>query len=507
MMQRAEEARKARGEKTKRQRRELQRAHDRFFERIAEDKIGKEVSEIVGDLKAELASLPPKISPVEAAGRVQTAETSAHSKLMELRQSLTIEVSPDLGLTKAQRRDQAAYEAKMVELEHEVFRPAEEVVTTVAVQTLQKLDIALEMEERVQSLVSGIAGDARCQMDEAIRLTEASVSRIEEGATELLERVKAEADEAVHRLESDLRVQLEQHLDAEQIATVRYELTRAVLDNTKEASRRLHHLCAQLGGIQWEEVQGEQAISSLDTTAALEEALLGLEEEAEGNLELVQLGMALETIDHEWRSSVNGIRRSLRRLRKWGKANVQLDALVNEIDGNFTHLDGYLKLFTPLQRRLYRRKIPISGEAIALYLERLFKDRLVGSEIKLEATKSFGSSTVVAFPSVLYPVFINLVDNAIFWLSDADEPRIITLDVDGNDMIVRDTGPGVAVRDREAIFERGFTRKPGGRGLGLYISREILRREGLDLTLETDTRKAGASFRIVDALVSRKEAQ
>jgi len=35
----------------------------------------------------------------------------------------------------------------------------------------------------------------------------------------------------------------------------------------------------------------------------------------------------------------------------------------------------------------------------------------------------------------------------------------------------------------------------------------ILVREGLDLTLETDTKKAGVSFRIVDALVSGKEAQ
>jgi signal transduction histidine kinase len=506
-MQRAEETRKARAEKTKRQRRELQRNHDRFFESTAEDKIGKEVNEIVDDLKAELAARPPEISPVEAARRVQTAESSAHSKLMQLRQSLTIEVRPDLGLTKAQRRDQAAYEAKMAELEQEVFRPAEEEVTTVAGQTLQKLEIPLEIDERVQGLVSDIARDARSQIDEAMRLAKASISRIEEGATELLERVEAEVDEAVHRLESDIRVQLEQNVDAEQLATVRYELTRAVLDNTGEASRRLRHLRVQLDGIKWEEGQGEQAISSLDTTAALEEALLGLEEEAEGNLELVQLGMALETIDHEFRNSVNGIRRSLRRLRRWGKANAQLDALVNEIDGNFTHLDGYLKLFTPLQRRLYRRKIPISGEAIALYLERLFKDQLGESGIKLRATKSFGMSTVVAFPSVLYPVFINLVDNAIFWLSDANEPRIITLDVDGSDMIVRDTGPGVAARDREAIFERGFTRKPGGRGLGLYISREVLRREGLELALASNTKKAGTSFRIVDALVSGKEAQ
>ena len=499
-MQRAEETRKARAEKTKRQRRDLQRTHDSFFERTGDDGIKNESNAILKELESEISAISADTPPLEAAGRVQNAENSAREDLSQLRESLAIDVPPDLGLTKKQKRDQAAYEAKMAELEQTVFRPAEEKVTTVSIRALQELDITLEMEERVQSLISDIARDARSHIDEAIRLTEASVSRIEEETTELLERAEAEVDEAARRLESDIRVQIEQGLDAEQLATVRYELTRGVLDNTKKTSRRLRHLCAQLDSIQWEEVQGEQAISSLDTTAALEEALLGLEEEAEGNLELVQLGMALETIDHEFRSSVNGIRRSLRRLRRWGKANEQLDALITEIEGNFAHLDGYLKLFTPLQRRLYRRKIPISGEAIRTYLERLFKDRLESNEIELQATKAFNESVVVAFPSMFYPVFINLVDNAIFWLADAAEPRVITLDVNGNDMIVMDTGPGVTARDKEAIFERGFTRKPGGRGLGLYIAREALWREGLNLTVESPAKDSGAVFRIVDAL-------
>jgi len=212
--------------------------------------------------------------------------------------------------------------------------------------------------------------------------------------------------------------------------------------------------------------------------------------------------MAIETIDHEFRSSVNGIRRSLRRLRRWGRANAQLDALITEIEGNFTHLDGYLKLFTPLQRRLYRRRIPIAGESIRTYLGRLFKDRLTRNEIELRATESFDGSVVVAFPSMVYPVFINLVDNAIFWLSDSPGPRGITLDADDTDMIVRDTGPGVEERDREAIFERGFTRKPGGLGLGLFIAREALRREGLDLTVDPPVKGSGAVFRVAGALSS-----
>ncbi|HKE81264.1 MAG TPA: HAMP domain-containing sensor histidine kinase [Solirubrobacteraceae bacterium] len=60
---------------------------------------------------------------------------------------------------------------------------------------------------------------------------------------------------------------------------------------------------------------------------------------------------------------------------------------------------------------------------------------------------------------------------------------------------VEDDGPGVAAEDRERIFAR-FTRgaqaEPGGFGLGLAIGREMARRMGGDLALESTA--AGARF-------------
>jgi signal transduction histidine kinase len=108
------------------------------------------------------------------------------------------------------------------------------------------------------------------------------------------------------------------------------------------------------------------------------------------------------------------------------------------------------------------------------------------------------------FPSSFYPVFVNLVDNAIFWVKDRPIPRIISLDVRENTMIVRDTGPGVALRDREAIFELGFTRKPGGRGLGLHIAREVLSKVGFKLCLAESSQEGGAEFIIEPAPVAKE---
>ena len=49
-------------------------------------------------------------------------------------------------------------------------------------------------------------------------------------------------------------------------------------------------------------------------------------------------------------------------------------------------------------------------------------------------------------------------------------------------------------RDREAIFELGFTRKPGGRGLGLHISREVLEKGGYTLQVDESGQDSGATF-------------
>lgn len=137
----------------------------------------------------------------------------------------------------------------------------------------------------------------------------------------------------------------------------------------------------------------------------------------------------------------------------------------------------------------------IKGGQIVNYLRRIFFDALKENEIKLESSERFSETTITGYPSTFYPVFLNLVDNAIYWLKDRSSPRKIQLDVAKDGSIrVSDTGPGVHPVDQDFIFEPGFTRKPGGRGLGLKISREVLEKAGYELLLENSPKQKGAVF-------------
>lgn len=171
--------------------------------------------------------------------------------------------------------------------------------------------------------------------------------------------------------------------------------------------------------------------------------------------------------------------------------------MYDSIRASFEHLDGYLTLFTPLQRRLYRKAVEIRGSEIGDFLEELFRSRLMRHDVTLTVTSAFNEAKIVGFPSSFYPVFVNLVDNAIFWLSQQNPQceRRIELDERNGALLVADSGPEVDMRDQEAIFDFGFTRKPGGRGMGLHIGRESLRRVGFDLQLLNG--EIGATFGVV----------
>ncbi|MDO7430124.1 ATP-binding protein [Acinetobacter baumannii] len=241
----------------------------------------------------------------------------------------------------------------------------------------------------------------------------------------------------------------------------------------------------------------ENTLSSARLVSILETEYEVLKEQQEENLEMIQLGMAFGVIHHEFNHNILLVRRGIKNLTPWAKANPKLQEIYDHIRTGFDHLDGYLRTFTPLSRRLTRRKTIITGVALRSFLEEVFLERLKKENVEIVFTNEFLNFKIQAFSSTIYPAIVNLVDNSIYWASKGSSlHKMIKLHAVNGNLFIADTGPGVALIDRENIFEFGFSRKIGGRGMGLYIARQTLERDGFKLQLEEFDPEIGAVFKI-----------
>lgn len=105
----------------------------------------------------------------------------------------------------------------------------------------------------------------------------------------------------------------------------------------------------------------------------------------------------------------------------------------------------------------------------------------------------------------LHQIFLNLVLNAIqqMELSESDK-RVLTISTDRanqhKDHFVEirfsDTGPGIHHKLWEQVFALGYTTRPGGSGLGLYIARSLLDALQGQIVVEESLVPLGTTFLI-----------
>ena len=462
-----------------------------FFENLARNAPQEEAQALTESAAKELRSACSVVDSQFAARKVLDVERRMQANIRELEARYRIS-RPRIGLSKATLRDWGVYNSEFVSLQENVFRPTRELVEDLIGEEARKARLSLDRRVRTEAALEDLGREAR-------RTTGNSSKAVREEANKVASEARDVAGRSLNSVELELRTVLSefQRIDLAELPDKAFIETRdaletRILKTTEDQRALLRSVLEQLQAI---DVTGES--STAEQLMAIEQRNLLLEEESEADAQLAQLGMAIEIINHEFSGTIRSVRNGLRKLKAWADVNEELEELYNSIRTGFDHLDGYLTLFTPLQRRLYRKAVEIRGSEIRDYLEELFRARLTRHSATLTATKAFARATIIGFPSSFYPVFVNLVDNAIFWLSQQNPQfeRNIRLDEHGGTLLVTDTGPGVSVRDRVAIFEFGFSRKPGGSGMGLHIGRESLRRVGFDLKLIDGD--GGATFGIV----------
>lgn len=200
--------------------------------------------------------------------------------------------------------------------------------------------------------------------------------------------------------------------------------------------------------------------------SSLSDDMVELEDKVRDLYAVAQVGISVEIIGHELETLDAEVRRNLGRL----PTDVKGMAAYRLAFDAHSALTEKLRFLSPLKIAGYRNRETIRGGEIADYVADFFEGSLAGNRIEFTATEAFRSIRISDLRSRIYPVFINLVNNAIFWVSRVTT-RKVTLDFVDGLVIVSDTGPGVDPDDIERLFTLFYSRRMGGRGVGLYLSR------------------------------------
>jgi two-component system nitrogen regulation sensor histidine kinase NtrY len=112
----------------------------------------------------------------------------------------------------------------------------------------------------------------------------------------------------------------------------------------------------------------------------------------------------------------------------------------------------------------------------------LLRTRLDECGVRLVTFSNPARLEVLADPNLLEQVLINLILNACDAVSGQAHPHIeltASLDERGRPVIqVRDNGAGIAPENLDKVFVPFFSTKEGGSGIGLSLSRQIMRLHG-----------------------------
>jgi signal transduction histidine kinase len=224
---------------------------------------------------------------------------------------------------------------------------------------------------------------------------------------------------------------------------------------------------------------------------------------------LAGVGLSVETSSHDINSMMQNTLVNLDYLIQDFQSGKSIDKektyeKLQLLRGMLGFIDAQLRDIQLLFTSTKQRKKTIRVSDVLDKVERIYQKQLTKSKIKVEK-KVIGSPLVAkATDAILLQLFINFFDNSIYWLDQVDKTDkviLVSLLGDKQQMIFSDNGPGVREDDAPYIFDSFYSGKgEEGRGLGLYIARQLLERNDYSIKLaETkfERKLSGANF-IID---------
>lgn len=220
--------------------------------------------------------------------------------------------------------------------------------------------------------------------------------------------------------------------------------------------------------------------------------------------ELAGVGMAVEKSSHDvfvlLRRMIDNAEDIVKRFEKGKLSGQNLRQFFADLKENLEFIYQEVQILQPLFRVARKITKEVSVRDAVTRVERYYQRELkFNISFKVEGT---GDIVVKTNLGLMLQVFLNLADNAIYWAEQKKTGKraiLVKINASNNQVVFADNGPGINPDVADVIFTEFYSTKADGRGLGLYIVRELLDRIGANISvITTDTFKIlpGANFLI-----------
>jgi signal transduction histidine kinase len=194
---------------------------------------------------------------------------------------------------------------------------------------------------------------------------------------------------------------------------------------------------------------------------------------------LAALGRLVAGLAHEVRNPLASIRLKLHLARRSSTDPERLGVAFSVIEEEMERLDRLVDRLLTLTKSPEPHRLPTELDALLRSRADLWEGRTTEQGIVIELRPpASGAGSVLVDGDRVAQILDNLLANAVQALNGRGGRITLTLERPSRDEVlleVADTGPGVPPDLVERLFEPFFTTRPGGTGLGLFLSAELAR--------------------------------
>ena len=220
---------------------------------------------------------------------------------------------------------------------------------------------------------------------------------------------------------------------------------------------------------------------------------------------LASLGQGLELVYHELAqpiTAMGGTRRAIERSAKELTDKIIADKFIAEAKSLRASL-GALDTLKESLRPAIGVSEPEDFKPYDTFLKiiHLFNRDLIELNIEIEHDKPVEDYLINASEYVIWIAFLNIINNAVYWLGQSPDKRLIRLSVEDDVIKIANSSHRIPDENLEDIFKYGYSTKKvkNPTGLGLSFTKSILYSNGWDI--EATNTKLGPTF-----LISKQKA-